>query len=400
MHTGTSRHHRVNGGVKAWINGSSVIPEWIKEHMLGPVEANGAFLIRTRGCQARVHRGHTIVEHLGSAYTCEAHETAGLIERLRAEAIVPGLAVGPGKRLDRSGASPVPKRGRAKVTRLRAVYPEPLGSLPTIEWIHVGRLSIDAGYQRSIDNEASRRLIASIAANFDWRLCAPLVVSRRSNGDLIVIDGQHRTMAARLRRDIPQLPCCVFSYAGPEEEARMFIAANRARKPMNRLDDFHAALAAADEDALEIQILVTDAGLKVARNTSSTTWRPCEIAFTATIATSVRKYGPAVVSAALTDMAEAFPKDQLTHSGSIFLGLVKILSQPPKDFDPDRLFEALKQRTAEQWGQAVLGLKGGNARASVMRQAMLDAYGRIAPDPRKGLPSDNLANQLQVIKRI
>ncbi len=33
----------------------------------------------------------------------------------------------------------------------------------------------------------------------------------------------------------------------------MFIVANRARKPINRLDDYLAALAAADEDALKIE---------------------------------------------------------------------------------------------------------------------------------------------------
>jgi hypothetical protein len=232
-------------------------------------------------------------------------------------------------------------------------------------------------------------LIASIAAKFDWRLCAPLVVSRRPAGGLIVIDGQHRTMAARKRGDVPQLPCCVFSYAGPEEEARMFIAANRARKPMNRLDDFHAALAAADEDALEIQALVTDAGLKVARNASSSSWRHCEIAFTATIATSIRKHGPAVVSAALTNMAVAFPTERLTHGGSIFLGLTKILGQPPEGFDPDQMFDVLKQRTVEQWGQIVVGLKGGDTRASVMRRAMLDAYASTAGFTSEGtLPSE------------
>ncbi len=378
MYIEASRGQLAGSDVKAWINGSSVIPEWIKKHMLGPVEANGAFLIRTRGCQARVHRGHTVIEYFGSAYTCEAHETTELVERLHAELAIPGIAVGPGKRLDRSGASPVLKHGPAKTKGRRITYPEPLGSLPTIEWIHVKHLSIDASYQRSIDNDASRRLIASIATNFDWRLCMPLVVSRRQAGQLIVIDGQHRTMAARRRRDIPQLPCCVFNYAGPEEEARMFIAANRARKPMNRLDDFHAALAAADEDAMEIQMLVTDAGLKVARNTASKAWQPREITFTAAIATSLRKHGSAVVSAALTNMAEAFPKERLTHGGSIFLGLIKILSQPPADFDPDRLFEVLKQRTAEQWGQAVFGLKGGDTRGSAMRQAMLDVYEKVS----------------------
>lgn len=143
---------------------------------------------------------------------------------------------------------------------------------------------------------------------------------------------------------------------------------------MNRLDDFHAALAAMDEDALEIQSLVAEAGLSMARNTSSTAWRPREIAFTATIASSIRKYGPAVVSAALTNMAEAFPDERLTHGGSIFLGLAKIFHRPPEGFDPDRLFEILKQRSASQWGSIVTGLRGGDMRASAIRSTMLAAY--------------------------
>ncbi|GAA5624718.1 hypothetical protein Brsp04_04619 [Brucella sp. NBRC 12952] len=53
----------------------------------------------------------------------------------------------------------------------------------------------------------------------------------------------------------------------------MFIVANRARKAMNRMDDFHAALAAGDEDALDIRRLVSEAGLAIARSTSSTAWK-------------------------------------------------------------------------------------------------------------------------------
>lgn len=360
--------------IKIWLNDSSPIPEWVKKHMIGHRDENETFLLRTRLGRARVHNNNTVIEHSGVAYTCEARETKTLIHRLRLETDTkPRLPIGPGKRLDRSGSGPL-KKSRSVVSIDHEVrFGEPLGTMPTIEWIHIERLSMDQSYQRSIDNDASRRLIVSIAANFDWRLCAPLVVSRRSTNEFVVIDGQHRTMAARRRNDIPQLPCCVFTYAGPEEEARMFIASNRARKPINRLDDFHAALAAGDEDALEINTLVTDAGLKVARNTSSTSWQPQEIAFTSTIATSIRKFGPRIVSAALTNIAVAFPTERLTHGSSIFLGLAHILNQPPPGFDPDRMFEALKLKSIEQWGQVVAGLMGG-ARASSMRQAMLDAY--------------------------
>lgn len=153
------------------------------------------------------------------------------------------------------------------------------------------------------ENEGSRPLIASIAANFDWRLCAPLLVSRRPDGSKVIIDGQRRWTAAVRRGDLLQLPRCLFTYDSPEDETRMFIVANRARKPMNRLDDFHAAVAAADEDAVEIQRLVTEAGLRMARNTSSTAWKAGEVEFTSSIAAALRRHGPPIVSAALTSIA-------------------------------------------------------------------------------------------------
>ena len=93
-----------------------------------------------------------------------------------------------------------------------------------------------------------------------------------------------------------------------------------------------------------------------------------------------RKHGDAVVSGALTNLAEAFPEEVLYHGGSMFSGLVKILSAPPAGFDPDRLFQALLTLKAEQWGNFVAGLKGGDTRAAAMKVAMMDAYGALIGD--------------------
>lgn len=242
-----------------------------------------------------------------------------------------------------------------------------------IEWIPVGDLSLDAAYQRSVDNHASQRLIASIAANFDWRLCAPLIVSRRADNVFVVIDGQHRAMAAQLR-GMDDLPCCVHTYDSVEDEAKFFIAANRSRKPMNRLDDFHAAIVAGDSDAHQVRQLVEDAGLAIARNTASASWKPGEIAFTASIASTLKKHGAEIVSAALTSIAEAFPDQKVVHSGSIFLGIVKVLASPPEGLDRDRMFRALLKYDAEGWGSFVHGLKGGDTRATAISEALLMAY--------------------------
>jgi hypothetical protein len=62
------------------------------------------------------------------------------------------------------------------------------------------------------------------------------------------------------------------------------------------------------------------------------------------------------------------------HSGSIFLGLVKVLASPPEGFDNDRLFRAMLRYDADGWGSFVHGLKGGDTRAAAIRDALLMAY--------------------------
>jgi hypothetical protein len=205
-----------------------------------------------------------------------------------------------------------------------------------------------------------------------------LIVSRRRDDTLVIIDGQHRWQAAKRRGDIPDLPCCVFRYENEQEEARMFILANRSRRPISRLDDYFAAVAAGDEDALEIQQLVTDAGLKVTRKASPSGPPVGEIGFTGSIATAIRKVGSEIVSAALTDLAIAFRGQRLGHGASIFGALVKILDRREPGFDPDLLLCALQTRTVEQWGKLLTGLDGKDARVLVLQKAFMEVYRKQA----------------------
>lgn len=350
-----------SNAIRSWRCGEFPIPDWVMRNLMGGIESNGTFALKTPLGPVRVHPESTVIEHGGNLQVLSSADAADFLVNLE----LAGTPTGKRRRNERK-----------RVDQL-SIYPPPLGPQPSIEWIHLERLSIDSTYQRSTDNDASRRLIANIAARFDWRLCAPLVVSRRSDDTLNIIDGQHRWQAACKRIDIPQLPCCVFRYANIQEEARMFLLANRTRKPINRLDDYFAALAAADEDAMEIQKLVTDAGLTVARNTA--TWQPGEVVFTAAIANAIRKFGAPIASAALTDIAVAFPNQKLTQGAAIFAALVRILSQRGPDFDPDRLMAALQARTADEWGAFGAGLRTGELRTTALREAIMRAYEQIQP---------------------
>lgn len=368
------------GDIHIWKHGTRRMPDWLKKRMAGGIAKNGTFKLKADAGQLRVNAGDVVVEKHGEIWVRTMEEVPSLIRDLQDASPLPITNIGPGK------ASQFGTSGRRK--RRSKTYSEKIdspsrhlpiaGRRPTIEWLPLDMLMVDPAYQRSTENDASRKLIIHIAAKFDWRLCPPLVISRRADGSLVIIDGQHRWLAARRRGDLPDLPCCVFTYENIEEEARMFILANRSRKPMSRLDDYFAALAAADEDALEIQQLVKDAGLKVTRTTSQTALQAGEITFTASIAKAIRNYGPEVASAALTNMAVAFSGQKMTHGASIFGGLIKILSVTPPDFDPDELVSALQARTAEQWGAIVVRLKGGDVRATALQKAFMEAYRRHA----------------------
>ena len=76
------------------------------------------------------------------------------------------------------------------------------GQLPALQWCLIEQLQIDEGYQRGIEEGGSQSLIRRIAQGWDWRLCQVLVVARREEGGLFVVDGQHRLAAARMRGGI------------------------------------------------------------------------------------------------------------------------------------------------------------------------------------------------------
>ena len=260
-----------------------------------------------------------------------------------------------------------------EITAQPKAWPAPLGRPPSIESRHPNELSIDDSYQRSIESSASQRLIRKIAQGWDWRMCLPLVVSIRDDG-LFIIDGQHRWAAAKMRGDISWLPIWAARYESVADEAAMFVAMNRSRRAINRLDDFHAASSSGDELALEIRTLVTGAGFTVARRTGSQTWNPGEVAFTTSIRNVLRKHGPKVCADALKLMAEAFPDEVLTAGAPVFSALTKIILSGEVP-DRDRLFRALLTYDQKGWASFVIGIRrGGEDKAFAMRKALLMAY--------------------------
>lgn len=235
-------------------------------------------------------------------------------------------------------------------------FAPPTGSLPVLQYMTPGQLSVDPAYQRKLDGATSQKLIREIAQNWDWSLCLPLVVARRAEGaGLFVVDGQHRHAAAQLRGDIQVLPCVILEGSAVEVEARLFVRLNKQRRPISKLDEFRAAIAAGDERACEIEDSLARAGLKLAANTNPSSWNPGELANVGGLARAWNEHGGAASALALEVLARAFPGQVLNFGGSIFPGLAAVIAEDGAEFPfVTELIEMLASRTQADWRRAIL----------------------------------------------
>lgn len=202
-------------------------------------------------------------------------------------------------------------------------YNPPIGELPEIRWVLCRDLVVDHAYQRMAEEPSSKRLIQHIAGNWDWRLCAPLTVSDRAPPEqgLYVIDGQHRLAAALLRQDVHELPCIISKFSGIEDEARLFVALNSARRQVGEVEKFHARVASKDHYALAAKRVIEDSGLTVARYTDAQFWQPLECGFPTIVERTIRNRECHALFA-LEVLAEAYPDKALVRGKDIFEGLV------------------------------------------------------------------------------
>lgn len=130
----------------------------------------------------------------------------------------------------------------------------------TFEEHEAGALIRDERVQRSIIDRRVRDLAA--AMNLDG--LGTFTVSKRDDGRLIVIDGQHRQLAL-LAVGMGEWPvhCEVHHGLSIPEEATLFRLKNNTRKP-SALDDYLKGVVAGDRECLAIQALVERVGLRVA----------------------------------------------------------------------------------------------------------------------------------------
>jgi hypothetical protein len=153
-----------------------------------------------------------------------------------------------------------------------------IGPPPELLWLPVKQLYVDHRYQRTLETPASKRLVAKIAENFSWlRFGAVLAVEGGADkaGQIRwkIIDGQHRTAAAR-QCGIESVPGLVHSDVSLADQALAFVGANKDRIAVSAQALYHAQLAAGDPSAVLIKNICDEAGIEFLRYSISLRYVP------------------------------------------------------------------------------------------------------------------------------
>jgi hypothetical protein len=252
------------------------------------------------------------------------------------------------------------------------------GAPPTLEWVAVERLQVDPEYQRATDGPHSRRIIVGMVKQWDWALCQPLVVSRRNDGGLFILDGQHRHAGAVERGDIPHLPCVILSDRNAASEASTFVALNTKRQRLSQTDLFNGMLAAGDAQAKRTADILAETGWKIAKSSNAAAYGPGYLACAPMLTAALKASGEAPVRNALTALREAYPATAFNVAATLLRALIAIYAANRLEGeDPDLFIESLAAIEPSEWPDEASDMRRASPSLSsreALVEAMLDNF--------------------------
>ena len=194
---------------------------------------------------------------------------------------------------------------------------------PEVGWVAIGELHVDYltwdedgrphGYQRPLDPAR----IADLEANWKPYACGTAVVSRRADGSLWTVDGNHRNVVqSRLGRSV--VLALIYSGLTPEREAELYHRLNNDRKGTNQWNRFGARGTSGDPKVHALIDLCAECGFKIGTADRS-------INSIAAVGALERIYGwpngPRLLRQTLLTIKTVWPSDLPTRDGVFIAGL-------------------------------------------------------------------------------
>jgi hypothetical protein len=206
----------------------------------------------------------------------------------------------------------------------------------------------------------------------------PLIVSRRNDGAMLVIDGQHRLLGARANGGVAHLPCVISNFADAAAEADAFVQLNTRRQKLSQYAIFKASLASGNEDAQTINNLISKAGLRHVKSNNTQSWKPRDIFCGPFLQKRLPTFGADIIGRALKTVSAAYPNKVLT-SGGTFIGALLFFYRDslPENFSEEFFIEAISEVDPDAWNDEARLIKQDNpffSRTECWTESMHNVY--------------------------
>lgn len=246
------------------------------------------------------------------------------------------------------------------------------GRQPELAFIDVDRLVIDRTYQREVDSAHVQRILEA----FSWRFFQAITVTPLKDGKYAVIDGQHRTVAARAHPEVSKIPCVVVDAKTAKEQAEGFIRMNMSQRRISTVEIYWAALAAEEPEYLTMEKLFARCGIQVATGVGTGILPAKTLAAVNTVRNRVRRHGEKTMETALKAVVTAWPDTPNTLTAWIVAATEQVVRL--EDIGVRRLADALRP-----WTPARLIARGRNLAAQQEIKTAEAIVRLIARDLRK-----------------
>jgi len=237
--------------------------------------------------------------------------------------------------------------------------------------VKVSDLNVDHDVQRMYDPAR----VTTLEATWNQTHAGTIVVSKRADGSLYVIDGQHRKEAKARQDPDGVLDAEIHEGLTRQEEAEMFLRLNRDRKAVRPFDNYRVALVAGMPNETRVHSEVTARNLEVSHSPSAN--RISAVQAMLSIVQKDKDHDGLLGE--VLDVAEsAWGRTAETWDNMVMRALATVIHKNRGIIDLDRLATILRKHLVGQWKAAAVnnavGGGGSESRSNRLVEVIVTKY--------------------------
>lgn len=207
-------------------------------------------------------------------------------------------------------------------------------------------LLVDQEAQRSLNERRAK----TYAANLVREALGSLVVSRRNDGRMFIVDGMHRHRVCQLV-GIGKIRCEIHHGLTQQQEAVLFLIKNKESTKPNAFEVYKIGLTARQPLYVDTQKVLDQHNLRIGGTSTNT------IAAVAGVLNVTKQHGPEILNRAITVAEAAWGRSSASWDGMLLGGLGMLLGRHGDLIDDGQLANKVaKKGMAQLWVSRVVTL--------------------------------------------